>query len=41
MWGGPAEPADSYYAVRPECTDVPRTRFKIKVCFFSLFLIPI
>ncbi|MBA0853352.1 hypothetical protein Goshw_016327, partial [Gossypium schwendimanii] len=30
MWGGPAEPADSYYAVRPECTDVPRTRFKIK-----------
>nr|KJB22081.1 hypothetical protein B456_004G028200 [Gossypium raimondii] len=30
MWGGPAEPADSYYAVRPGCTDVPRTRFKIK-----------
>ncbi|XP_039035915.1 uncharacterized protein LOC120172553 [Hibiscus syriacus] len=30
MWGAPGEPADSYYAVRPECTDVPRTRFKIK-----------
>ncbi|KAL9444376.1 hypothetical protein AB3S75_017542 [Citrus x aurantiifolia] len=30
MWGVPAEPADSYYEVRPECTDVPKTRFKIK-----------
>ncbi|XP_021288673.1 TBC1 domain family member 15-like [Herrania umbratica] len=30
MWGATAEPADSYYEVRPECTDVPRTRFKIK-----------
>ncbi|EOA16661.1 hypothetical protein CARUB_v10004848mg [Capsella rubella] len=30
MWGGAAEPADSYYQVRPECTDVPKTRFKIK-----------
>ncbi|XP_007021020.2 PREDICTED: TBC1 domain family member 15 [Theobroma cacao] len=30
MWGAAAEPADSYYEVRPECTDVPRTRFKIK-----------
>ncbi|XP_044490811.1 GTPase-activating protein GYP7-like [Mangifera indica] len=30
MWGTPAEPADSYYEVRPECTDVPKTRFKIK-----------
>ncbi|XVF34065.1 hypothetical protein REPUB_Repub18cG0024600 [Reevesia pubescens] len=30
MWGAPAEPADSYYEVRPECTDVPITRFKIK-----------
>lgn len=30
MWGAPAEPADSYYEVRPECTDVPKTRFKIK-----------
>ncbi|PPS00439.1 hypothetical protein GOBAR_AA20237 [Gossypium barbadense] len=25
MWGGPAEPADSYYAVRPECTDPGKT----------------
>ncbi|KAG8479356.1 hypothetical protein CXB51_029134 [Gossypium anomalum] len=31
MWGAPAEPADSYYEVRPECTDVPVTKFKIKV----------
>ncbi|XP_017635879.2 uncharacterized protein LOC108477925 isoform X1 [Gossypium arboreum] len=30
MWGAPAEPADSYYEVRPECTDVPVTKFKIK-----------
>ncbi|EFH45838.1 rab GTPase activator [Arabidopsis lyrata subsp. lyrata] len=30
MWGGAAEPADSYYQVRPECTDVPKTRFRIK-----------
>ncbi|XP_010445102.1 PREDICTED: TBC1 domain family member 15-like [Camelina sativa] len=30
MWGGVGEPADSYYQVRPECTDVPKTRFKIK-----------
>ncbi|ESQ54560.1 hypothetical protein EUTSA_v10025248mg [Eutrema salsugineum] len=30
MWGAAAEPADSYYQVRPECTDVPKTRFKIK-----------
>ncbi|XP_050219485.1 rab GTPase-activating protein 22-like [Mercurialis annua] len=29
MWSY-AEPADSYYEVRPECTDVPKTRFKIK-----------
>lgn len=36
MWGAPAEPADSYYEVRPECTDVPKTRFKIKVCAFLL-----
>ncbi|CAK7338382.1 unnamed protein product [Dovyalis caffra] len=26
----PGQPADSYYQVRPECTDVPKTRFKIK-----------
>lgn len=30
MWGNAGEPADSYYEVRPECTDVPKTRFKIK-----------
>ncbi|XP_010538042.1 PREDICTED: TBC1 domain family member 15-like isoform X2 [Tarenaya hassleriana] len=30
MWGAATEPADSYYQVRPECTDVARTRFKIK-----------
>ncbi|KAI9185158.1 hypothetical protein LWI28_004807 [Acer negundo] len=30
MWGAPAEPADGYYEVRPECTDVPKTKFKIK-----------
>ena len=30
MWGAPAEPADSYYEVRPECTDVPNTKFKIR-----------
>ncbi|WCJ37860.1 Ypt/Rab-GAP domain of gyp1p superfamily protein [Euphorbia peplus] len=30
MWGGGGEPADSYYEVRPECTDVPKTKFKIK-----------
>ncbi|KAJ0103498.1 hypothetical protein Patl1_04294 [Pistacia atlantica] len=30
MWGATSQPADSYYEVRPECTDVPKTRFKIK-----------
>ncbi|KAK9002415.1 hypothetical protein V6N11_025096 [Hibiscus sabdariffa] len=31
MWRAVGEPADSYYPIRPECTDdVPRTRFKIK-----------
>ncbi|CAA7025298.1 unnamed protein product [Microthlaspi erraticum] len=30
MWGVASEPADSYYQARPECTDVPKTRFKIK-----------
>ncbi|KAG8637061.1 TBC1 domain family member 15 isoform X2 [Manihot esculenta] len=29
MWNT-GEPADSYYAVRPECTDVPKSRFKIR-----------
>ena len=36
MWGAPAEPADSYYQIRPESTDVPNTRFKIKVSSFPL-----
>lgn len=35
MWGASAEPVDSYYEVRPECTDVPVTKFKIKVCFID------
>uniref|UniRef100_A0A1J3H452 TBC1 domain family member 15 n=4 Tax=Noccaea caerulescens TaxID=107243 RepID=A0A1J3H452_NOCCA len=30
MWGVASEPADYYYKARPECTDVPKTRFKIK-----------
>ncbi|XP_043689698.1 rab GTPase-activating protein 22-like isoform X2 [Telopea speciosissima] len=30
MWKDPGTPADSFYAVRPECSDVPKTRFKIK-----------
>ncbi|CAH9075997.1 unnamed protein product [Cuscuta europaea] len=31
MWRGPGTPADSFYEVRPECTDVPKTKFRIKV----------
>lgn len=31
MWNVAGTPADSFYEVRPECSDVPRTRFKIKV----------
>ncbi|CAN6694561.1 unnamed protein product [Malus baccata var. baccata] len=30
MWRDAGIPADSFYEVRPECTDVPKTRFKIK-----------
>ncbi|XP_012460043.1 rab GTPase-activating protein 22 [Gossypium raimondii] len=30
MRGAPSEPADSYYEVRPDSTDVPATRFRIK-----------
>ncbi|KAG2678016.1 hypothetical protein I3843_12G126200 [Carya illinoinensis] len=30
MWRDTGAPADSFYQVRPECTDVPKTRFKIK-----------
>ncbi|XP_058092811.1 rab GTPase-activating protein 22-like [Magnolia sinica] len=30
MWKDTGAPTDSFYEVRPECTDVPKTRFKIK-----------
>ncbi|GMH24976.1 hypothetical protein Nepgr_026819 [Nepenthes gracilis] len=30
MWRDPGEPADSYYKVRPECTNVPKSKFRIK-----------
>ncbi|XP_057472491.1 rab GTPase-activating protein 22-like [Actinidia eriantha] len=30
MWRDPGTPSDSYYQVRPECTDVPKTKFTIK-----------
>jgi hypothetical protein len=30
MWRNPGVPGDSFYEVRPECTDVPKSRFKIK-----------
>ncbi|XP_019196832.1 PREDICTED: TBC1 domain family member 15-like [Ipomoea nil] len=30
MWRGPGTPTDSFYEVRPECTDVPKTKFRIK-----------
>lgn len=30
MWRDAGTSADSFYQVRPECTDVPKTRFKIK-----------
>ncbi|XP_010267741.1 PREDICTED: small G protein signaling modulator 2-like isoform X3 [Nelumbo nucifera] len=30
MWRDPGTPADSFYEVRPECTDVPKSRFKIR-----------
>ncbi|KAL3636797.1 hypothetical protein CASFOL_019096 [Castilleja foliolosa] len=30
VWGDPGTPADSYYEVRPECTDVPESKFRIK-----------
>ncbi|KAG5597821.1 hypothetical protein H5410_039053 [Solanum commersonii] len=30
MWRDPGAPADSFYQVRPECTSVPKTRFRIK-----------
>ncbi|KAI4366136.1 hypothetical protein MLD38_022054 [Melastoma candidum] len=30
MWRDPGTPADSYYEVRAECVDVPKTHFRIK-----------
>ncbi|GAB2284654.1 hypothetical protein Dimus_019106 [Dionaea muscipula] len=30
IWRDPGESADSYYEVRPECTDVPKSKFRIK-----------
>ncbi|KAL5730900.1 hypothetical protein ACHQM5_003684 [Ranunculus cassubicifolius] len=30
MWRDPGLPTDSFYEVRAECTDVPKTKFKIK-----------
>lgn len=35
MWRDSGEPADSFYAVRPDCSDVTKTRFKIKVLSFG------
>lgn len=32
MWKDSGVSTDDVYAVRPECVDVPKTRFKIKVC---------
>jgi hypothetical protein len=39
-WGlSSGTPADSYYEVRSDCTDgVPKSKFKIKVCFFYLHM---
>ncbi|CAL5333436.1 unnamed protein product [Camellia sinensis] len=31
MWRDVGTPTDSFYEVRPECTDVPKTKFKINV----------
>ncbi|EPS63483.1 hypothetical protein M569_11302, partial [Genlisea aurea] len=30
MWRDPGTPADSYYQVREECSDVPQSKFRIK-----------
>ncbi|WJX50813.1 hypothetical protein P8452_37066 [Trifolium repens] len=30
MWRDPGAPADSFYETRPECTDVPKSKFRIK-----------
>jgi len=39
MWRDPGATADSFYQVRPECTDVPKTRFKIKVRWLFVIFI--
>lgn len=39
MWRDPGTPTDSFYEVRTDCNDVPRTRFKIKV-WISVNLFP-
>ncbi|XP_057803928.1 uncharacterized protein LOC131019402 isoform X2 [Salvia miltiorrhiza] len=33
MWKDVGTPADSYYQVRPDCTDVPESKFRIKITF--------
>lgn len=39
MWRDPGVSGDSFYQVRPECTDVPKSRFKIKVRVFAYLCI--
>ncbi|OVA11131.1 Rab-GTPase-TBC domain [Macleaya cordata] len=39
MWRDPGAPTDSFYEVRADCTDVPKTRFKIKNSKFITFII--
>ncbi|KAF6136612.1 hypothetical protein GIB67_016068, partial [Kingdonia uniflora] len=31
MWRDTGAPSDSFYEVHSDCTDVPKTRFKIKI----------
>lgn len=40
MWRDSGVSTDSFYQVRPECTDVPKTKFKIRVrpWFFRFFI---
>jgi hypothetical protein len=37
MWKDSGIPVDDFYQVRPECTDVPKTKFKIRVRFKFYF----
>lgn len=39
LWKDPGIPTDSFYEVRAECTDVPKTKFKIKVSPLLFFLL--